>query len=155
MPRFIRHPDLAAVVWLVAEAVTKHIDKRMDQIMGALVTVDSDVLSALTGLAQTVDTEVGQLIQQGKLAPGDVSGLQAALDDAKSQVDAAVAAGTATSPTDPSAPAGAGDTTPPTDTGTDTPPAVEPSDPSAPSTTDDSTTSVDPTTPPADGGVVA
>lgn len=123
--------------------------------MGALVTVDSDVLSALTGLAQTVDTEVGQLIAQGKLAPGDVSGLQAALDDAKSQVDAAVAAGTATSPTDPTAPAGAGDTTPPADTGTDTPPAVEPSDPSAPSTTDDSTTSVDPTTPPADGGVVA
>lgn len=142
-------------MWLVAEAVTKHIDKRMDQIMGALVTVDSDVLSALTGLAQTVDTEVGQLIAQGKLAPGDVSGLQAALDDAKSQVDAAVAAGTATSPTDPTAPAGAGDTTPPADTGTDTPPAVEPSDPSAPSTTDDSTTSVDPTTPPADGGVVA
>lgn len=125
--------------------------------MGALVTVDSDVLSALTGLAQTVDTEVGQLIAQGKLAPGDVSGLQAALDDAKSQVDAAVAAGTATSPTDPTAPAGAGDTTPPADTGTDTPPADTgtPVDPSAPSTTDDSTTSVDPTTPPADGGVVA
>lgn len=96
----------------MGEAVTQPLLRKLDQIMGALVTVDSDVLSALTTLSQTVDTEITAALQAGKLQPGDVSGIQAALSDSKTQLDAAVAAGTATSPTDPSTPAdgGTGDT---------------------------------------------
>lgn len=135
VPWFIDNHQLRKAVWLMAEAIAVPILDRLDQIMGALVTVDSDVLGALSSLAQTVDTEVGQLIEQGKIAPGDVTALQAALADAKSQLDTAVASGTATSPTDPSTPGDPAAGTIPsgdggtggTDTGTDTP-----ADPAAP-----------------------
>lgn len=106
--------------------------------MGTLVTVDSDVLGALTTLSQTVDSEIGTLVEQGKLAPADVSGIQTALTDAKSQLDAAVSSGTATSPTDPTTPPTSTDptsTTPPADTST-APPADTSTTPPADTSTD-------------------
>lgn len=131
---FLDQRGLRALADWMIEAVRNPIIERLDRIMGTLVTVDSDVLAALATLAQTVDTEVGQLIAQGKIAPGDVSGIQTALDDANTQLSTAVAAGQATSTTDPSAPAD-GSTTPPadgsTDTGDGTTPPVDPNAPTS------------------------
>lgn len=123
VPRFIRHPDLATVVWLVSEAVINHTDKRLDQLM-TLVSIDSDVLASLTTLAQTVDSEVKSLIAAGTLAPGDASGIQTALSDANSALSAAANP----APVDTSTPP-ADTSTPPADDSTDTGTPVDPSAP--------------------------
>lgn len=81
----------AVAFWLFAEALFAFlfdIERKLENIM-ALVTVDDAVLSQLTTLAETVDTEVKTLIETGKVQPGDVSGIQAALSDADDALQAA------------------------------------------------------------------
>lgn len=124
VPQFIGHRLLRETVWYLAEAILPPIIERLDNIMGTLVSVDSDVVAALTTLSQAVDTEIAAALEAGKLQPADVTGIQQALGDAKTQLDAAVAAGTATSTTDPTAPA---DPSTPVD-----PNAPAPADPNAP-----------------------
>lgn len=146
VPRFIRHPDLATVVWLVSEAVINHVDKRLDEIM-TLVSVDSDVLVSLTSLAQTVDSEVKALLGNPNLniQPADVSGIQSALSDANDALSTAASAAGQPAP----APVG----TDPTAGSTDTPPA---DGGTAAAPADHGTGAVDPNTgAPADGGTAA
>lgn len=119
VPWFIDNRQLRTAVWLMGESIAKPLLRKMDEIMGALVTVDSDVLSALTTLSQAVDTEIQAALDAGKLQAGDVTGIQSALADAKTKLDTAVSAGTATSPTDPTAPADGGTAAPADPTTTD------------------------------------
>lgn len=99
----------------------------------ALVSVDDSVLASLTTLAQTVDSEVKSLIAAGTLQPGDVSGIQAALNDSNSALQAAASASSQPAP----APVGDGST----DTGT--PPPADSGDGSSSTPPTDSGAPVD------------
>lgn len=138
VPMFLDQRGLRALAGWMIEAVRNPIIERLDRIM-VNVTIDSDALASLTTLAQTVDTEVKALIQAGTLAPGDVSGITAALNDANT---ALTAASTATGT--PPVTVGDGSTDPGTGASTGT--TGDPAAPADPTTTDGTGTPVDPAT---------